>query len=413
MSLHKLEDISLPGERSSKFIEVPVVESGELQGQLQSDHDCVGKLEISDCLHPDVRDYYVRLANVFSLGALYYPLYTICSELSPIALELALNTRFRFETRYGLGLRGLLEHATKRHLLVFEKTATVKETHQKTIEFAALFPRHSDSEPKQISEIAHRRAEQLTKLLPEIRNDAAHPTIASLIGPPMAYMFLQQSLELANIVFEESESALKRFVEDAMIRMDEVSVVERKPADTERKTRSGCCRLSTKLEACHAIERATRAFGINHKASISFRVLEELNLVPNTAKPVINLFDRKLMEEDRLPADLSFACSSLLGHLSEAESRFAREMVLDHKGRELFTRFVRSGNTCSWVLSTESEKKQISCRIGPDELSFYSFLKAGIALTQEAAAREIQGLSTILGQKPDALDWYYLEWPRL
>ena len=410
MALINLKDIPLPGERSSRFIDAPLVQDEGIHKQLRHDHDWVGELEFSSCLHPDVRDYYVRLANVFSLGALYYPLYTICTQLSSMALELALNTRFRFETRYGLGLRGLLEHATRRHLLKFEKTSVVKEIHRKSTEFAAMIPRHC--EPKQISEIARNRAEMLAKLLPQIRNSAAHPAFASLVDPPMAYKSLQQSLELANIVFEESETALKRFADDAAIRMDEVSIVEIRPANPGRKAGSSCTCLSKKLEACQAIEKATRAFGINHKASISFRILDELNLVPNTAKDVINLFDSKLKDKDLLPENLELACSCLLDHLAEAESRFARELVLMHKGREIYARFDRSGKSRRWVLNTKSENNQFSCAIGADDLSFYSFLKAGIAPTQKAATDEIQGLSTILGQKPDALDWHQLVWPR-
>lgn len=409
MPLHHLKDIPLPTERSSRFLDITVLRSEFPLEQLEQNHARIAKLEISDCLHPDVRDYFVRLANVFSLGALYYPLYTICAELSLMALELALNTRFRFETRYGLGLRGLLEHATNVHLLKFEKTAAVKEIHRKSIEFAAMIPRHC--EPKQISEIARNRGEMLTKLLPQIRNSSAHPAFASLVDPLMACKSLQQSLELANIVFEESEHALKRFVEDAAIRMDEVTIIEMRPANPCKK--AGFCRgaLSTKLQACQAIEKAARAFGITHKASISFRVLDELNLVPNAAKDVVEIFYHKLMNEDLLPKDLSLACSSLLDHLAAAESRFTREMVLDHKGREICVRFERSRNACRWVLNTESENKRFSCAIGTDELSFFAFLKAGVALTQEASTGEIRGLSTILGQKPDALDWYQLFWP--
>jgi len=71
VALINLKDLPLPGERSSKFLEFPVFGSEYLFEKLGHDHDWVGKLEISDCLHPDVRDYDVRLANVFSLGALY------------------------------------------------------------------------------------------------------------------------------------------------------------------------------------------------------------------------------------------------------------------------------------------------------------------------------------------------------
>jgi len=140
-------------------------------------------------------------------------------------------------------------------------------------------------------------------------------------------------------------------------------------------------------------------------------VLNELNLVPNTAKDVVDLFDHKLMDEDLLSAGLGHACSCLLGYLAEAESRFAKDMVLDHKGREICVRFDRSGNTRKWILNSKSEKNRFSCMIGPDELSFYSFLKAGLAPTQDAATSEIRGLSTILGQKPDAFRWNQIVWP--
>lgn len=410
MALINLKDIPLPGERSSRFIDAPLVQDEGIHKQLRHDHDWVGELEFSSCLHPDVRDYYVRLANVFSLGALYYPLYTICTQLSSMALELALNTRFRFETRYGLGLRGLLEHATRRHLLKFENTSVVKEIHRKSTEFAAMIPRHC--EPKQISEIARNRAEMLTKLLPQIRNSAAHPAFASLVDPPMAYKSLQQSLEFANIVFEESEPALKQFVDDAAIRMDEVSVVEMRPANPGRKAGSSCCRLSTTLQACQAIEKAARSFGIFLKASMAFQALRDLSLVPNTADGVEDLFKKKATCQDRLSDGQASSCLALLENLSVAEARFAREMLFEHKGRRVSVKSVRTGNSCKWLLVLESDRHQSSCTIRADELSYYSLLKAGLASSLDAASKEIRGLSTILGQKPDAFRWNQIVWPR-
>jgi hypothetical protein len=404
MSLCRLTDLPLPGERSSRFTPVPSIQEPAAAERLQYDHEWIGQLQFSTCLHPDARDYFVRLANIFSLGAIYYPLYTVASQLSLFALELALRTRFRFETRAMAGLRELLDHATERKLLLFEQTETVRVIHRHEIEMADYgFPFR---EPREIAEIARNRGNLLRHTLPDIRNFAAHPDIAGLDNPAMAYSALEHALELANIVYEESEGSLKGFVSAVEVRMDEIEIFERTMGAGHRRYAGPLTDgIVTKRDACSAIEKAARSLGVHRKASIAFNALRGLGLVPNAAQPASDLFRDSFGVDDHLTAELIEACTALLANLAEAENRLPRVLMLEHQHQRFIAKFVRIGNSHKWVLGSGKSVALLPCELDMGELSYYSFLKAGLALSDRSATHEIRGLSSILGQRPDAYRW--------
>jgi hypothetical protein len=408
MPLCRLADLPLPSERSSRFIAVLSIQEPSTAERLQYDHDWIGQLQFSTCLHPDARDYFVRLANIFSLGALYYPLYTVASQHSLFALELALRTRFRFETRAFTGLRELLDHATVRKLLLFEQTEVVQSIHRSEEERANYgYPYR---EPRDVSEIARNRGNLLKDILPDLRNYSAHPRMADLVMPGMAFSAIEHALELANIIYEESEKGLKQFVVDAEIQMDEVRLVDRviSGGEPQKQARLGASGPLLKRDACSAIERAARAFGIHSRASIAFSTLHELGLVSNAAQPVKDLFGRRFDDEDRLSESNANACEALLAGLSEAAQHLARELTMVHDGQQINARLVRSENAFQWILTQDDGERGSSCTLGPGDLSYFHLLRAGLASSLEAATYEIRGLSTILGQRSDAQDWLHL-----
>jgi len=404
MPLCRLADLPLPTERSSRFIAVPSIQDPSSAECLQHDHEWIGQLQFSTCLHPDARDYFVRLANIFSLGALYYPLYTVASQLSLFALELALRTRFRFETRAFAGLRELLDHAIVRKLLLFEQTEVVRSIHRNEEERANYG--YPFREPRDVSEIARNRGNLLKAILPDLRNYSAHPKMAELVLPGMAFSALERALELANIVFEESEKNLKQFVSEAGILMDEIGVESRAKDDETQKTeKPRVDEIVTKHDACSAIEKAARALGIHRRASIAFNALQELGLVPNAAQPVSDIFRDSLDADDHLTAELYEACIVLITNLVAARNLLPEILMLEHQHQRFIAKFVTIRNGHKWVLISGESGALQSCELDMGELSYYSFLKAGLALSEENATREIRGLSTILGQRPDAFRW--------
>lgn len=408
MPLCRLADLPLPTERSSRFIAVPSIQDPSSAERLQHDHEWIGQLQFSTCLHPDARDYFVRLANILSLGALYYPLYTVASQLSLFALELALRTRFRFETRDFTGLRELLDHAISRRLLLLEHTAVVRSIHRNEEEranYGYLF-----REPRDISEIARNRGNLLKRILPDLRNYSAHPKMAELVMPGMAFSALENAIELANIVFEESEKNLKQFVVETETKMDEISVEGRvvggKQTTKQAKLRASI--PSTKRDACLAIEKAARAIGIFRRASVAFDALHELGLISNAAQPIKGLFRREFGDKDQLSAEHAASCKTLLVELSEAADRQAQELTLCYTDRRIIARFVRKPNACQWILKLLEPEEGHCCAVGPGDLSYYHLIRAGLASSIEGATYEVRGLSTILGQRPDAQDWLHL-----
>lgn len=408
MSLCPLADLPLPTERSSRFISVPSIQDPSAAERLQYDHKWIGQLQFSTCLHPDARDYFVRLANTFSLGALYYPLYTVASQLSLFALELALRTRFRFETRAVTGLRELLDQATVRKLLLFEQTEVVRSIHRNEEERTNYG--YPFREPRDVSEIARNHGNLLKDILPDLRNYSAHPKMAELVMPGMAFSALERALELANIVFEESEKNLKRFVSEIGIQMDEISVEDRVMGgvNTSEQARLRADTVSTKRDACLAIEEAARAFGIFHRASVAFDALHELGLISNAAQPTKGLFRREFGDMNRLSGEHAASCKTLLIELSEAAARLTHELTLCYTDRRIIARFVRKPNACQWILKLLEPEEGPCCAVGPGDLSYYHLIRAGLASSIEGATYEVRGLSTILGQRPDAQDWLHL-----
>lgn len=404
MPLCRLMDLPLPPERSCGFLPVPLVQEPALAERLQFDHEWVGQLQFSTCLHPDARDYFVRLANIFSLGAFYYPLYTVAAQQSLIGLELALKTRFRFETSAFTSLRALLDHVTMRRLLLFEQTEAVRISHKHEEEMCEYG--FSPRTPRDIAEIARNRENVMRCVLPKIRNNAAHPTIAGLTLPGMAYSALEHAIELANIVYDESELSLKAFVSAVGIRMDEVNVVERYvDSGNGRFSRPIMSNPVTKRDACSVIEKAARNLGIHSKACVSFSALQGLGLVPNAALPISEIFRGSFNEDYHLKAEHSEACIALLSSLAEAERRLSRILSFEHHDQRFTARFVRIRNGHKWVIDISDSAFPLSFELDMGELSYFSLLKAGLASSLKHATNEVRGLSTLVGQRPDAFRW--------
>lgn len=144
---------------------------------------------LHDGVLEEVRSYFNAVVTLYLYGWLYYPFYTLASELSFFAVEMALRKRFPPEEfdRKGRDSRSLGD------LFRVAKAAGLLRDD----EFPSLSSRRAAAEEldRQIAELCDRDSEQppqipyvdfLIESFPKLRNRFAHPSLRQILVPGQA-----------------------------------------------------------------------------------------------------------------------------------------------------------------------------------------------------------------------------------
>lgn len=149
----------------------------------------------------EIHSYFNAVLTLYLYGWLYYPFYTLASEISAFAVEMALRQKFPPSALDKKGrdprkFPDLLRHAKKTGFLRDEGFPSLENRRANTVELEA-----------QIDEILGRESshfeatpfvDTLIETLPWLRNHYAHPKIRSILPPGSALDSLILAAETIN-----------------------------------------------------------------------------------------------------------------------------------------------------------------------------------------------------------------------
>jgi hypothetical protein len=149
----------------------------------------------------EIQSYFNTILMLYLYGWLYYPFYTLASELSAFAVEMALRKKFPAEALDKKGrdprkFPELLRHAKKVGLLHDEGFPSLENRRANSAELEARIDEVLGRECSHFEAVPF--VDTLIETLPWLRNHFAHPKIRSILPPGPALDSLMVASETIN-----------------------------------------------------------------------------------------------------------------------------------------------------------------------------------------------------------------------
>lgn len=169
---------------------------------LQHLYDCVSQYcTVHEGVPEDIRDYFHVVVSLYLYGWLYYPFYTLASERSFFAVEMALRKRFPPQKldkkgRDRRSLRDLLTEAKAGGMLRDEAFPSLENRRANAEELNQHMAEILGREPESQPEVPY--VDVLIGTSPWLRNRFAHPDMQTILTPGQALDGLILAAEIIN-----------------------------------------------------------------------------------------------------------------------------------------------------------------------------------------------------------------------
>jgi hypothetical protein len=156
----------------------------------------------------DVRSYFNAIVTLYLYGWLYYPLFTLASERSFFAVEMALRKRLppkklNTKGRDPRNFVDLLSEAKAAGLVRDEGFPSLENRRAGAKEEAEILGRDPEPQPEEPY------VDVLIRLFPRVRNRFAHPNMQSIMPPGPALDGLILAAEIINQLWAKAAANLR------------------------------------------------------------------------------------------------------------------------------------------------------------------------------------------------------------
>ena len=163
---------------------------------------------LHDGVPDDVHSYFNAVVTLYLYGWLYYPFYTLASERSFFAVEMALKKRLPPKIldkkgRDARSLTDLLREAKDTGLLRDEGFPSLKNRRASDLDEQGAEMLDGDPEPEQ--EVTY--VDVMIRMFPWVRNRFAHPNMQNIMPPGTALDVLILAAEIINQLWPKPSSA--------------------------------------------------------------------------------------------------------------------------------------------------------------------------------------------------------------
>lgn len=191
--LKTLNEVLEPDTRMSSF-----------STTLESDHEKLSQMVLSQKVPEDVRSYFETIKNLCLYGRFVYAFYQVAEWLTYPLMELALRERL-YPKKKGRapGFRTLLKRAIERGLIKEESFSHVRRIRQQQAMMDEAL-RHAGL-PVNLLPPADTYLQILAETLPSLRNYFAHPRGFAIQTPGGAFFSIRFASEFINQLFETSD----------------------------------------------------------------------------------------------------------------------------------------------------------------------------------------------------------------
>lgn len=165
-------------------------------------YECISQYcAVHEGVPEDIRDYFHVVVTLYLYGWLYYPFYTLASERSFFAVEMALRKRFPPQKldkkgRDRRSLRDLLTEAKAAGMLRDEGFPSIENRRANAAELNQHMAEILGHEPEPQPQIPY--VDVLIGTSPWLRNRFAHPDMQSILTPGQALDGLILAAEVIN-----------------------------------------------------------------------------------------------------------------------------------------------------------------------------------------------------------------------